>query len=305
MNHRITTLASLVGLALVSSGAFGLQPEAAPSKPERSAVQNDRREPIIDRDRLRARLERRLAEYRRFTAELEAGIARLNDGAPPGEVAAALESLAQSIRPGEALLRDRTSQEGPGTRGGPPRDRSGPEGDRAFPDREGRPRDGAIEPVRLLEILKEASPEFAARIETLRGTDPEAADRMIGRMGPRLREALQAREQDPELFRLRVNEIRSGIELFDAARAYGQAVRSADPAAITAAESSLTEAANTHFDVRVAMQEREMQSLAARIEELRAELDRKKSERQSMVDGFVEHMKRKATDDKPRDDRQR
>ena len=285
----VVVLASLAGAA----AADAAQPEAAAQTPAKTSDQRpaarEGREPI-DRDRLRARLQRRLEETRKATTELEGTIRRLDDGAPVGEIAGEIERLAQSLRSGDGSLRLGNGRE---------EGRSGPDGDRTsrFSEmregrqpREGRGGDAPIDTARMMALLKEAAPEFAARVESLRAANPEAGERMLNRMAPRLRDALQVRAKDPELFELRVTEIKSGIEMLEAARAFRAAADGTDATATATARAALDLAAERQFDARVATQEREMHSLEARVEEIRGQLARKKSERDAMVSEFVERM---------------
>lgn len=290
--RRFSSIGALsLTLALVAGTSFAFpQPEPQPDSPPKAdrptagKGKAEGREPI-DGERLKARLERRLQEFRKLTAELEAGIKRLDEGTPPAEVASDMEALAQPYRSFDGGgPRDRSNGDS-NFRGGPDR---GPNGERGGWDRGGRDQETPIDPQTVLDVLKDAAPAFATRVEKLRETDPEAADRMIGRMAPRLRDAIQVRNKDPQLFTLRINEIKVGIDLLDAARAYREAVKGGDTAAIDASKAVVADIAAKQFDARLATQEREMHALEERVEGIRGELAKKRSDREKSVEGFVE-----------------
>jgi len=263
-----------VALGLAVPAANG-QPSGSEPTVQREAVPAPVRD-RIDPSRLKARLEERRDQLAAAATAVENAIQRLENGSPPEEVAADMERLADEVRGGDA----RDTRRFPGRDGGR----------RSGELRESRNSQAPVDHAATLEILKEVAPAFAARVESVRASNPEAADRMMGRMAPRLREAARTRTTDPELYELRVAEIRSGIDVLEAGRAYREAVGTGDAGAISGALAAVKGAAENQFDARLATERRELLAFEARVEEIRGQLTRRTSEREAMVNAFVERM---------------
>ncbi|HEX2837523.1 MAG TPA: hypothetical protein VHN77_05295 [Phycisphaerales bacterium] len=169
---------------------------------------------------------------------------------------------------------------GPGRAGGPGGGPGwGPEG--APEDRE-----------RLMAAVERELPEFAARMKDLRKKHPQLADRMFQRLAPRVRDALRVREHDPEMFTLRIAEIKSGLSVLEAIHASRQARLLDDTAPDAAskradAEKQLREAVGAAFDARLKIDEHEAQRLSERVNDIRAEIEKKRTDREKAVDEIV------------------
>lgn len=173
---------------------------------------------------------------------------------------------------------------GPGRAGGPG---SGPgSGPGWGPD--GAPEDRE----RLMAAVERELPEFAARVRELREKHPQLADRMFQRLAPRVRDALRVREHDPEMFTLRIAEIKSGLSVLEAIHASRQARQLDDSAPDAAskradAEKQLREAVGAAFDARLKIDEHEAQRLSERVNDIRAEIEKKRADREKAVDEIV------------------
>lgn len=145
---------------------------------------------------------------------------------------------------------------------------------------------------RLMAAVERELPEFAARVRELREKHPQLADRMFQRLAPRVRDALRVREHDPEMFTLRIAEIKSGLNVLEAIHASRQARQMDDSAPDAAAkradaEKQLREAVGTAFDARLRIDEHEAQRLSERVDEIRTEIEKKRADRQKAVDEIV------------------
>lgn len=230
--RRIVT--ALLGLA-VGVGALA-QPE----------------EPRFSPERLRERLEGRLADLEEERARIEGAIAKLDEGAGGMEVM-------RELRP------DR--MDGPPEWEGPER---GP-GDGA---RDGAPLTEA-EKERVRAFIEEQNPQMAARLRELRETRPELAERLLERATPRIRELMRLREENPELFGLRTRSMRLGLELREAAMTAHRLIDAEGEASASAlaAMAEVERLVRERAEVEVSVRRAELDALERRLERLRAEVE--------------------------------
>ena len=66
---------------------------------------------------------------------------------------------------------------------------------------------------RVMEIAKEIDPELADRLSEMCQDDPEAFNRLVRRQGRRLGSLIQLRESDPDLFEVKLNELKIDAEI--------------------------------------------------------------------------------------------
>lgn len=145
---------------------------------------------------------------------------------------------------------------------------------------------------RAMEFMQDNMPQLHERLVTFRDTDPVGFERLINRMGPKIREAAGVKERDPALYELRAGEIRSGIQVLENARAYHDAKRDKDtsPEKLESAKKSLREALQAQYESRLAAQAHEIRSLSRRVEKLQGDLDKSKADREKIVDGLLEQI---------------
>ncbi|MBX3377487.1 MAG: hypothetical protein KF678_10850 [Phycisphaeraceae bacterium] len=268
MNARLAWSAAVLMLA---GGAMAQPPADRPPPDERpGAIQPE------DRAAFRARLERAAAESKRRWERLEAAIRRLDGGASVDDV--------------------RRETETPGPRGEGRGPRPGPRGDEP---RTGEPRRGP-EPANdgerlsreeVLSLLETMNATFAAKIKEAMTENPAMAGRILDRMEPMVREIKS--ERDPEMKGLRIRDLTLGFELVGATRAFVEA-RRADPEsqATKEAETKLRGLFAEHFDLRTQMHRQEIVSLERRIGQIREDLDRQLSNRETMIERRMEDVKR-------------
>ena len=231
---------------------------------------------------LRARLERRLEDLKKEQSRLQEALDRLAKGEKPKDVGREMVGGRREGRPeGRGEGRPDGGPDGrTDRRGDGPRDIRG----------EGGPGEGSPEDrEHLLALLREAMPGLAAKAEANMKDHPDAVRRMMARWEPRLREIAQLRRHDPELFALRVAELREGWSVIEATRAARELVKSqhdadADIASTRKkAKEALREALARKFDARLAMQSHEVKALSKRLDELKARLDEQKGARESRI----------------------
>lgn len=140
-------------------------------------------------------------------------------------------------------------------------------------------------------------PDFAARVKEVRDKHPQLADRMFQRLAPRVRDILSVREQDPELFKLRLEELKGGLTVLECIHAYRQAMllddHAADtPAKRTEAEKALRDAVAVTFDQRLKLDEHEATRVSDRLNDIRAEIEKKRTDKEKAVDDIVKRIGR-------------
>ncbi|MDX2132510.1 MAG: hypothetical protein SFY69_10720 [Planctomycetota bacterium] len=244
-------------------------------------------------EELKRRLERWLDEMDEREQRIRDALTRLEAGEEPREVVRGLEGI---LRMGARLEPGR----GEGPRGEGAERRFGPDG----PDGPGpgddrpRPREGEgwglagpgqpLTPesrTRVLKFLGEVMPQFAKRLEQYREVDPEAADRFLGRIAPRLQDAARLRNSDPTLFALRVDEVRAGVEVIEAIREVRRAQSAGED--LKAPTARLRETMVAQNEARSKLMAHEITVLEKRIESMKGELRQRDTDAAERIDDVV------------------
>src|SRR2546427_637035 len=79
----------------------------------------------------------------------------------------------------------------------------------------------------VLAFIREHNPALADRVEAALRDNPQAGDRIIGRLEPQVREIMA--ERDPETRELRLAEMKNGFETLGAMRQFRDSVREGKP----------------------------------------------------------------------------
>ena len=289
MMLRTPTLALSILLAL----AGNTHAQDAPAPPTPTPATPPPATPSAEQtetpERMREMLVRRRDAAEMFRARLDEAIARLDRGEPldPAAFAELRESMGD--RP---FMRGRAGGDDEMARR--PEDRraerrEGPDGGPANAPFQ----PGSIEETRRMRaFVDENLPLLAERLRAMEQQDPEGPRRMLGRLGPRLREAMDARQHSPELFALRVEELQQGFAVIEAARRT-RAVISAEGAESPSARDAIERfraIASDHYRTQVRLQEREVAELEARLADLRAEVQRKTESRDAEIDARVQNL---------------
>lgn len=286
--------AALAGAVACLALLAGAQPPSdAPrrpgmgERPDRPGHLPDRADAPPEPSLLIPRLERRLEEARQEAEQLAAALERLRAGDAPAEVL-------RSLRADGALQQRPRERGGAGPfRGGPPGtrppddQRPRPEGERARPDSPDR--------ERLVESLRDDLPNLSRVIDEVRGADPRAADALLERWTPRLRELHSLRSRDPDLYQLKLAEVRAGVQILGAVREVRRlrALPAETPdlqAQRDQAESTLRRAATEGFEARQAVQSHEVRVLSRRLEAMQARLAEQRANRDERITQFVDRL---------------
>ncbi len=274
-------------LTLLIAGAAAAQPPVGEQpRPREDARQGEPGRQPIDGPRAKERLDRRLAELTRAEEIVREAQRRIDAGESPADVMREADEATRSLF--REAMQDRFRSPRP-ERGG--EDQRPQDGEPRGP---GGWRGGPLsqeEREKIAEFVKEHLPVLHGKLETIRANDPAAADRLLMRLAPRVREALSAQRRDPDLFRLRVDDIRAGLDVIDAVTALREARQASKPAEqLTALRETLRGALMRQFDVRIQLQEFEVQALKKRIASIESEVASKKERRSELVDELASQM---------------
>lgn len=220
--------------------------------------------------------DQRIERYQVRRAQLAQAMERLDDGASPREIFAQMRPARDraSDRFGQARVGDRPLAEG--------RSNDRPSRDRI-----------EIPNERLMAALDEHLPELAAQLRTLRHDEPDKFSEMVHRLGPRFAEVLELRQSDPQMARLKFQDMRAQMGIAQAARTYTQARHSTDDAGpIREARRHLGEALEQAFESRMAIRLLELQRLRDRIEAIESEMIQQRDARDEFIARQFERIER-------------
>lgn len=159
-------------------------------------------------------------------------------------------------------------------------------------DRHGdRPGHQAPDPDQVLAVLNDVMPHLARRLEAVRQQDARRFGVMIRRMGPRLRELIHDKQENPELYQLKVSESRLGFQTIQLIRQLRQA--QADPQNQEKAQAirdELRQVVAEHFDLRQRLLEAKVAAMEKRLEQTREELADRAQRREQLIDQRMEQL---------------
>ena len=128
-----------------------------------------------------------------------------------------------------------------------------------------------------IEVLNAMRPEAGEKLAKLREDSPERVAEALHREFPRIRYFLMLKRIDPQMYSLRVEDIKLAARSHQLAgqikEAQTQAEGEADNAArIQTLAEQLRDTVRAHFAIRQQIRERELERLVSRIESLREKL---------------------------------
>jgi len=140
-----------------------------------------------------------------------------------------------------------------------------------------------------LEVLADVYPRFAERLNEAQEANPRRAEWALRKMWPRLHRLVELRDRDPALYKLRVADQRHKVETLRLVHQLRRALRQGEaPGRVSALQDRLRERVNDHFEVRQRMRRHELEQLAERIEQLRAELRQRQANRDQLIGRYIE-----------------
>lgn len=212
----------------------------------------------------------------------------LGQGAPADAPSAKPVETAPSL---EAAPQDGPPRAGERRRGD--RDRFGgmrrPRVEGDAPDREGdRPRRMSPEQIeRVLATAREIFPEWADRLEQLREQDPEALERAVAGNARRLFALATLRERSPDLYKMKVEELRNQMELRRLADRMQELADAGDAAALESTREEIRVLATKHVDLGLRTRAMELAAMDEAIRRMRTELEADSLARDAAIDELV------------------
>lgn len=157
------------------------------------------------------------------------------------------------------------------------------------PDREGdRPRRMSPEQIeRVLATAREIFPEWADRLEQLREQDPEALERAVAGNARRLFALATLRERSPDLYKMKVEELRSQMELRRLADHMQELADAGDAAALESTREEIRVLATKHVDLGLRTRAMELAAMDEAIRRMRTELEADSLARDAAIDELV------------------
>ena len=130
----------------------------------------------------------------------------------------------------------------------------------------------------VMAVANEIDPDLAAQLAAVCAADPEAFQKIIRRQGRRFGSLIRLREDDPELFEVKVAELKTDAEIYSAAEALrGQDMKSpksqaklAELQGLVRAKTALTLRAQTLYIGRL---EKHLNALKSRLEDTSVRFD--------------------------------
>ncbi|MBL8991511.1 MAG: hypothetical protein JNJ48_08035 [Phycisphaerae bacterium] len=258
-------------------GSQPIQPGKGPGRtmdrPERMGEQFP-----ADPAALRAFLERRAEASRRQVERFESALRDLESGKDATEVRRGLL---------QREMRERGEGEGPDAAPGGP---AGGPGNRGQPQATGPLGEPMVrlpehERAASMDVVRGERPDLADRIERM-AAQPEVRERIYEVLGTRLRGLAELkRSNDPEMLTLRLDEIKGVMDIIRLSTEYGRAKRAGDAeAGLTQIRDAIRASAAEQFDIRLKIQQRQVEQLIRRSERMRADLGRLADERDRIID---------------------
>ena len=241
---------------------------SAPAQPDRP--RRDPPSPIappdIEKPELRDRLERMREFASRILEKTDAALQQLDGGADPSEVV-------RSIRTPE--MRDRLRAR---------------DARRLADDQGGDASLGPEQLERVRAFIADELPGVDEPLSRVERLGPDAGQRLLRRLAPRVLDILDTREDDPELAGSMLTELRAGLEFVESMRRYRQALRAGieDGGELDAIEQEIRDAARTRFDAQVLIKKHEINQLMARLSSLSGALDELITQRDERIDAQVD-----------------
>lgn len=151
-----------------------------------------------------------------------------------------------------------------------------------------RPRRLSPQQVELVvETAREIFPEWAERLESLREQDPDGLDRAIAGNARRLFALAMLRERNPDLFKMKVEELRNQIELRRLSSRMQELAEAGDQAAIASTREEIRVLAAKHVDLGLRTRAMELAAMDEAIRRMRTELEADSLARDAAIDELV------------------
>ncbi len=134
-----------------------------------------------------------------------------------------------------------------------------------------------------IEVLREIDPEKAEKLAQHVHEDPHRVGQALHEHFPNLGRFLAMRRHDPQMFELRIDDLRLNHQAHEIARRVHEAEASQDDMLAAAEGVRLEQIVVEHFEVRQQIRERELMKLQQRIEQMRDQLEQRAADRDALI----------------------
>jgi ElaB/YqjD/DUF883 family membrane-anchored ribosome-binding protein len=225
---------------------------------------------FFSRDRVRAMAEKRLADLEQREADLHEILALVDSDASDDAIRTRVHELMQDARNSMGPWGDRPNARGGGPGAGLGAGPGGPPGS---------------------EFLEHIDPRLHQHFERMRARNPERAEALLQKAGPRLERLENLRETDPERFEARAQAMRSIHDAMQAAHAVVDAGTEGLPQSeIDALKAEFMAKVGIAVDAGIALREMELVNAEERLTNLREEVEHMQDSRDEVVQKHAEEM---------------
>ena len=139
-------------------------------------------------------------------------------------------------------------------------------------------------------MVGELNPEWRNTLTTLKSEEPEAFQQAIMRHGRRFWQLVELREQNPSLYALRLEEIRTQERLRRLARAYRESVDVGPSAESDRMLEELKQLALVQIDLQLRVRGEELAAMDEALKRLRLELLEELDDRNARAEALLERL---------------
>lgn len=145
---------------------------------------------------------------------------------------------------------------------------------------------------RIIAVARDVSPEWARSLEEVRARNPEGFERATGTMAKRLKSLAVLKERKPQLYALRVEELRIQGEVSTLAAQWRSAIETGRTEESAALQAQLRERVGKMVDLNLRSRAMELAELDQVMRTMRSDLERDARARDATVDGALESYRR-------------
>ncbi len=145
---------------------------------------------------------------------------------------------------------------------------------------------------RIIEVARDVSPDLAKQIEERRNASPEEMSQAMRQSARRLISLAVLKQRNPELYAIRVEDLRLQLELRALGEQYRAAIEAKDDARAKSLEAQVAAKARAQFDVDVRARAQELVALDQQVKTMRDELAQEQREADAKVAERIEATKK-------------
>jgi len=131
-----------------------------------------------------------------------------------------------------------------------------------------------------LQLLQDIDPDLATKISELRGKNPERVAAVLFQHIPRLAPLVALKKNDPELFKLKIEDMKLDRETHEAVKLLKA---SKDEARTKELRAKILDGVTRQFYVRQEIREHELATLEKRVGELRDQIEARKDAQKKLI----------------------